>query len=428
MKNKIYKSLFLGISITAIATASYALIAPIDEAIDITTSLESAIQSTAATPQINPPSVIAGNLSETIYYVIQKGDSLSTIFKKLNLSATDLYAVVNAKPVGKQFAAISANKELIVSLNKEGKLQQLTYQKNSVHTLQATRINQTFSVKILSKAIETKIVSSRVTIQSSLFRDGRKAGLPNKMIMQLADIFAWDIDFALDLRKGDQFTLVYEKQMVDGKTINLKNILSAEFVNKGKTFKAVQFIDNKGLKSYFTPEGRGMRKAFLRTPVDFARISSRFNLKRKHPVLNRIRAHKGVDYAAHSGTPIKTTGDGKITFRGVKGGYGRVVIVDHANKHSTLYAHMSKYKTGQKVGSFVKQGQTIGYVGQSGLATGAHLHYEFRVNGVHKNPLTVTLSHSIPVKKSLLSAFKKQTAPYLAELNRAKMNNLLARK
>jgi murein DD-endopeptidase MepM/ murein hydrolase activator NlpD len=170
-----------------------------------------------------------------------------------------------------------------------------------------------------------------------------------------------------------------------------------------------------------------MRKAFLRTPVDFARISSRFNLKRKHPVLNRIRAHKGVDYAAKTGTKIKTTGDGKIIFRGRKGGYGRVVIVQHGQKYSSLYAHMSKFQKNLKVGSRVKQGQTIGYVGKSGLASGPHLHYEFRVNGVHRNPLTVKLPHAEPIKESLLAEFKEQTEPLLAQLNKAKASNLLAR-
>lgn len=169
-----------------------------------------------------------------------------------------------------------------------------------------------------------------------------------------------------------------------------------------------------------------MRKAFLRTPIEFARISSHFNLKRKHPVLNRIRAHKGVDYAARTGTPIKSTGDGKITFRGRKNGYGRVVIVQHGRKYSTLYAHMSKFKTGQRAGKRVKQGDTIGYVGQSGLASGPHLHYEFRVNGAHRNPLTVKLPHAEPIKNSLLAEFKEQTQPLIAQLNKVKASNLLA--
>jgi murein DD-endopeptidase MepM/ murein hydrolase activator NlpD len=244
--------------------------------------------------------------------------------------------------------------------------------------------------------------------------------------MQLSEIFAWDIDFALNLRKNDQITVVYEKLFVDDKEIGTGNIISAEFVNQGHSYTAVRFEDVQGNASYFSPDGKSMRKPFLRTPVNFARISSHFNLKRRHPVLNRIRAHKGVDYAAKTGTPVKTTGDGKIIYRGRKGGYGRVVIVQHGKSYRTLYAHLSNYRKGQKVGSRVKQGQTIGYIGKSGLATGPHLHYEFRVNGVHRNPLTVKLPHTDPIKKSLLAEFKKQTQPLIAQLNKVKASHLLA--
>jgi murein DD-endopeptidase MepM/ murein hydrolase activator NlpD len=238
--------------------------------------------------------------------------------------------------------------------------------------------------------------------------------------MELANIFGWDIDFALDLRKNDQFSILYEKQFVDGEEIAAGNILAAEFSNRGKIFRAVRFVDPKGHSNYFTPEGDSMRKTFLRTPVDFARISSRFNLKRKHPVLNRIRAHKGVDYAASTGTPIKTTGDGRIIFRGRKGGYGRVVIVQHGQRYTTLYAHLSKFHSKRRSGSYVKQGQTIGYVGMSGLASGPHLHYEFRVNGVHRNPLTVSLPHAKPIDRKYLAAFKQQAQPLMSQLNQIK--------
>jgi murein DD-endopeptidase MepM/ murein hydrolase activator NlpD len=238
--------------------------------------------------------------------------------------------------------------------------------------------------------------------------------------MELANIFGWDIDFALDLRKNDQFSILYEKQFVDGEEIAAGNILAAEFSNRGKTFRAVRFVDPKGHANYFTPDGNSMRKTFLRTPVDFARISSRFNLKRKHPVLNQIRAHKGVDYAASTGTPIKATGDGKIIFRGWKGGYGRVVIVQHGQRYTTLYAHLSKFNHKRKKGGYVKQGQIIAYVGKSGLATGPHLHYEFRVNGVHRNPLTVPLPHAKPITKQYLAEFSKQTQPLISQLDQIK--------
>ncbi|HIG78448.1 MAG TPA: M23 family metallopeptidase, partial [Cycloclasticus sp.] len=186
---------------------------------------------------------------------------------------------------------------------------------------------------------------------------------------------------------------------------------------------SVRFENKQGHAEYFSADGNSMRKAFLRNPIDFARVSSRFNLRRKHPVLNRIRAHKGVDYAASTGTPIKSTGDGKVIFRGVKGGYGRVIIVQHGQKYSTLYAHMSKYGRYKK-GSRIKQGQTIGYVGMTGLATGPHLHYELRINGIHRNPLTAKFPSAKPVSKNLLAQFKQHVAPLLAKLEIAKQTQL----
>ncbi|MCF6250697.1 MAG: peptidoglycan DD-metalloendopeptidase family protein [Methylococcaceae bacterium] len=433
MKNNTFKSLFLGISIAIAATASYALISPENPrssfsstALPIPTILLESTFPAVNNHEITKNEVVKKPEFNSISHKIKHGESLSTIFSKLDLSKTDLHYIIHANDLGKQFASLSTGKNLIVKTDSKGLLQQLVYHKNAIDTLKATRINDSFDVELISKPIERKITSTQATISSSLFLDGKEAGLSDKLIMQLADIFAWDIDFALSLRKGDQFTLVYEKIFVDGKEIDSGNIISAEFVNRGHSFTAVRFEEKEGSASYFTPEGKSMRKAFLRTPVDFARISSYFNLKRKHPVLNRIRAHKGVDYAAKKGTKIKTTGDGKIIYRGRKGGYGRVVIVQHGQKYSTLYAHMSSYKKGQKVGSRVKQGQVIGYVGMSGLATGPHLHYEFRVNGVHRNPLTVKLPHAKPIKKSLLAEFKKQTQPLIAQLNKVKASHLLA--
>ncbi len=359
-------------------------------------------------------------------YKVKQGESLSIIFSRLDLSKTDLHHIIHANKLGKQFASIRPGKSLIFSIDSDGLLQQLIYKKNTIDTLKATRNENSFNVEIISKAIETKITSAQATINSSLFLDGKEAGLSDGLIMDLASIFAWDIDFALSVQKGDQFTAVYEKRFVDDKEIGYGNIISAEFVNQGRPYTAVRFKDKNGVASHYSPDGKSMRKAFLRTPIEFARVSSHFNLRRKHPVLNRIRAHKGVDYAARTGTKIKTTGDGKIVFRGRKGGYGRVVIVQHGQKYNTLYAHMSNYRKGQKVGAHVKQGDVIGYVGKSGLATGPHLHYEFRVNGVHRNPLTVKLPNTKPIKKSLLAEFKKQTQPLIAQLNKAKASTLLA--
>jgi len=431
VKNIIYNSFLPGIFIAVALTTGCSSPDTSEPSIDKSVLATPAIESTASNltidaPVINPVTEEKNPTPPPFSHKISQGESLSTIFSKLDLSKKDLHSIIHANELGKQFASIRPGKNLLISRDLDGQLQQLSYNKSKIDTLIATRVEDTFNVELISKPVDIKITSAQATINSSLFLDGKEAGLTDKTIMQLANIFAWDIDFALNLRKGDHFTVVYEKRLVDNKEFGSGEIISAEFVNQDHSFTAVRFKDKNGDTSYFTPEGKSMRKAFLRTPIEFARISSPFNLRRKHPVLNRIRAHKGVDYAARTGTPIKSTGDGKITFRGRQNGYGRVVIVQHGRKYSTLYAHMSKFKKGQRKGNRVKQGDTIGYVGKSGLASGPHLHYEFRVNGVHRNPLTVKLPHAEPIKKSLLAKFKKQTQPLIAQLNKAKASSLLA--
>ncbi|MCK5829056.1 MAG: peptidoglycan DD-metalloendopeptidase family protein [Methylococcales bacterium] len=459
MKNKLYKSLFLGISSAIAATASYALISPkniepnnitttlllpkvkstttlislpvvsdpiVSENTDLSDSEPTLINTPVNTPVNIPASTTLAPKLKTVVHKIKKGESLSSIFSKLKLKQIDLYNIIHAKENGNQFRSIAANKELIAHIDSNNVLKQLVYKKDFITSIIATRSKEAFDIEVISTPIEIKIASVQTTIKSSLFLDGKEAGFSDKLTMQLAKIFGWDIDFALSLRKNDQITVVYEKLYVDGKEFGTGNILSAEFVNQGTSFTAVRFEDDQGNTGYYTPNGKSMRKAFLRTPVHFARISSHFNLKRKHPVLNKIRAHKGVDYAARTGTAIKSTGNGKIIFRGNKGGYGRVVIVQHGKKYSTLYAHLSKFKKGQRTGSTIKQGQVIGYVGRSGLATGSHLHYEFLVNGKHQNPLTVKLPLSQPIKESLLAKFKQQTQPLVAQLDKVKATTLLA--
>lgn len=428
MKNKIYKSFFLGLSSAIVATASYALIRP-----PVTTDTISVLKNnsvfTSALSEQTAEILVTPSIEKAprvLFHTIQNGENLATIFSQLGLRQTDLHRIISETEKGKQFAAISPNKELVAYLDESYQLQELVYKKNSTTSIKATRTDDTFDVQIVSKSVDRRLTRIQTSIKSSLFHDAKVAGLSDRLIMQLADIFAWDIDFSLNLRENDQFTVVYEKLYVDGEMSGLGNILAVEFINQGKAYTAVRFDDEHGKAHYFTPDGKGMRKAYLQSPVEFARISSHFNLKRKHPILNRIRAHKGVDYAAKSGTPIKTTGDGKIIYQGIKGGYGKVVIVQHEDNNTTLYAHLSKYKKGQKRGSTVKQGQTIGYVGMSGLATGPHLHYEFRVNGVHKNPLTIQLPQSRPISRSLLAKFKAQTQPILAELAATGESTLLA--
>ena len=247
------------------------------------------------------------------------------------------------------------------------------------------------------------------------------------LIMGLAGIFGWDIDFALDIRQGDSFTVFYEELYLEGEKVGDGNIIAAEFVNNNHTYRAYRYTDSNNKTEYYSPDGKSMRKPFMRTPVDLARISSHFNLRRRHPVLNKIRAHRGVDYAASTGTAIKATGDGKVMHRGKKGGYGNTIILRHGNTYTTLYAHMSKYARKTSVGSRVKQGQIIGYIGSTGLATGPHLHYEFRVNGVHRNPLKVKLPSANPLPDSEMDRYQASIQPMIVQLDAYTQNALVMR-
>jgi murein DD-endopeptidase MepM/ murein hydrolase activator NlpD len=274
-----------------------------------------------------------------------------------------------------------------------------------------------YKTNLVTREVEKRQTHASGIIESSLFEAGIAAHLSDNLVMELAYVFGWDIDFALDLRQGDSFTVVYDEDYLEGNKIADGDILAAEFTNRGNTYRAVRYTDDKGSSHYFAPNGDSMRKTFNRTPVHFSRISSKFNPNRKHPILKTSRPHQGVDYAAATGTPILATGDGKVDYVGRKGGYGRTVILSHGGKYTTLYAHMSKFKKGVNRGSRVKQGDVIGYLGMSGLATGPHLHYEFRVNGVHRNPLTVALPKAEPLPKKYRDDFDQKSLPLLAQLN-----------
>ena len=243
--------------------------------------------------------------------------------------------------------------------------------------------------------------------------------------LELAKAFGYDIDFAQDLRVGDEFHVIYEEIWRDGERLRSGDILAATFVNQGRRYQVFRYVFADGRSDYYDAEGRPMKKGFLRMPIDFARISSRFSTARKHPVLGTTRAHRGVDYAARTGTPIMAAGDGKVLFSGWKNGYGRTVILQHNNKITTLYAHMSKF-AGLRTGARVRQGDVIGYVGASGLASGPHLHYEFRIAGVHRDPLKVTRPKPEPLPASELARFELQREPLLAQLALREGNALLA--
>lgn len=358
---------------------------------------------------------------------VKSGDSLSKLFKRAGISAQQLDKVMKSGEAAKKLTRIFPKDTIRVLTDDNGELQALRYEIDPESYLMIERENGELAANEYKHNIEKRNAHGQGTIESSLFLAANESGISENIIMELAGIFGWDIDFALDIRKGDSFKVLYEEIYRNGEKIKDGDILAAEFINDGEVYRAVRYTNPKtDSTEYYTPEGKSMRKEFLRTPVNFTRISSRFTTARYHPVLHKFRSHKGVDYAAKRGTPIRAAGDGKVIFKGTKGGYGRVVILQHGSKYTTLYAHLNSYDKSISVGKKVKQGQTIAYVGSSGLATGPHLHYEFRVDGVHRNPLTVRLPSSEPVPQSHLASFEQTTAPVLAQLDLLSRDTQLA--
>ena len=355
---------------------------------------------------------------------VRSGDTLSGIFSRQGLSAGTLQRILRSSEHGKALADIRPGQTMVFG-RLNGELQGLKYVRNRLESIEYTRTDKGFISQEVVRTPDIHHAHAAGTIKYSLFHSAAEAGLTDNMTMQLAQIFGWDIDFVQDIRNGDAFNLVYEEKYLDGERIGYGRILAATFTNRDKTLKAIYYTDSKGDGDYYTPEGKSMRKSFIRTPVDFTRISSRFNPNRLHPVFKTKRPHRGVDYAAPTGTPIKASGDGVIKFAGRQNGFGNVVYIQHPNNIVTVYGHQSRIAKGMRKGVRVKQGQTIGYVGMTGWATGPHLHYEFRVNGVHRNPLTVKLPDATPLAKSEMAHFKRLTQTMLAELEQ-KSGTLLA--
>lgn len=356
-----------------------------------------------------------GDTGKWVETRVVSGDNMSLIFNRLGLSPRDLHDIVSAGGESDQLKRLHPGQTIRVRLDAS-KVLELTQSLDELRTLHIRREGDLFTARVIESKPDIEVHAVTGTISSSLFLSGQRVGLSDAVIMNLASIFAWDVDFVLDIREGDTFSVVYNEYWVDGKKIKDGEIIAAEFNNRGRTLRAVRYVLD-GRESYFSDSGRSMRKAFLRTPVNFSRISSRFSLNRKHPVLNKIRAHKGVDYAAPHGTPVKATGDGRIELAGTKGGYGKTIVIRHGSEYETLYAHLSRFARGIRAGERVTQGQTIGYVGQTGLATGPHLHYEFHVNGTHRDPLKVAFPSAAPIPVEHRKEFEATAAPLLAQLD-----------
>lgn len=350
--------------------------------------------------------------------IVRAGQSLADIFHEMGLSPTELQRLVDANVDNGAFRRIHPGDEFAFRIDGSGKLQALRFDRDD-HTRVVLRLDADgVHSEIAERALERRVHVAHGVIKSSLFEAGDGAGMTDSMTLKLAQAFGYDIDFAQDLRVGDTFTVIYNDVYREGERLRDGDIIGATFINGGRRFTAFRYEDTEGTVSFYSEDGRPLKTSFLRTPVEFTRISSRFSAGRMHPVLGKMRAHKGVDYAAPTGTPIYAAGDAKVEFRGVKNGFGNVVILQHGGQYSTVYGHMSRFAAGLANGQRVRQGQLIGYVGSTGLATGPHLHYEFRLNGQHRDPLSVTLPKPEPLPAAELAKFKQLTQPMLAQLKR----------
>lgn len=391
----------------------------------IENSPEDTVQAAA---QAEAPAAAEKKGSDHREVIVAKGDTLSTLFEKVGLPSTSVHEVLASDKQAKQFTQLQRGQKLEFELNPEGQLTNLHTKLSDLESITLTKNDKGYVFNRITAKPTVRSAYAHGVINSSLSQSAARAGLSHSLTMDMASVFGYDIDFAQDIRQGDEFDVIYEQKVVNGKSVGNGPILSARFTNRGKTYTAVRYTNKQGNSSYYTADGNSMRKAFIRTPVDFARISSKFSAGRKHPILNKIRAHKGVDYAAPRGTPIKAAGDGKVLLAGRRGGYGNTVIIQHGNTYRTLYGHMQGFAKGVKTGGSVKQGQVIGYIGTTGLSTGPHLHYEFQVNGVHVDPLGQKLPMADPIAKGERARFLAQSQPLMARMDQEKATMLASSK
>jgi len=358
---------------------------------------------------ISPP-----ELKNKLIHEVKKGESLSIIFEEKKV------------PLNTAYKIFDFDKDNILSSIKPGDVMEFNYIGEKLESIQIIKdeintilinISENVSLESVKKKIQTINSIKQGEITTSFYKDALKEGIPDSIIMDFAYIFGWDIDFIFDVRKGDKFAVIFEADYSEGEKISSGDIIFAEFINKNDRYIAQRFFDKNQGKQYFNEEGDNVRKAFLRAPLDFAYISSHFNPNRLHPILHKIKAHNGVDYAARRNTPVKASGDGVISFVGVKGGYGRTIEIKHGGNIKTLYAHLEKYNSRSNLGNKVKQGEVIGYVGDSGRATGPHLHFEFWQGKTRTDPVKVKLPSAKPINKNQLNEFNE-----LLEINLQKLN------
>lgn len=347
---------------------------------------------------------------------VQKGQTLGSLFDNLGLPASDMQRVLAQPGAKAALAHLHDGDELGFDIANPGELRGFRFDKGNDSRVEIRINDDAVKATVVKRPIEVRLEATSGVIEGSLFAAGKKAGLSETAIREMTNAFSYDIDFAQDMKPGDSFQVIHEELWRDGVRLRNGSVIAASFQTGGKRYYAYRWVHNSKTE-YVDENGRPLKKSFMRTPVEYTRISSGFTAARLHPILGTMRAHKGVDYAAPSGTPITAAGDARVNFAGWKNGYGNCIILDHGRGYTTLYGHMSRLGK-YRVGAHVAQGTVIGYVGMTGLATGPHLHYEFRINGDYRNPLSVTLPKPEPLAGAALAQFRAQTAPALAQLQR----------
>lgn len=382
-------------------------------------SIEPLLPASHATLALPLPPLSAARRSETPgdswqILRVEPGQTLSNLFETAGVPATVMHRVLEHPGTREVLTRLRPGAEIAFDLPVNGQLRALRFDRDANHRVELSMQGEQIREKVLERATTRRTVVASGEIRSSLYASATKAGLSPSAINTMTDeIFKYDIDFSKDVQPGDRFSVVMDETWREGERIDTSKILAATFSTGGKTYTGFRY-ERDGKFEYFDIDGRPLKKSFIRMPIQFARLSSTFGARR-HPVLGSMRMHKGVDYAARTGTPIMAAGDARVQFAGTQRGYGNVVILDHGRGYTTLYGHMSRFgnvKTGQRV----NQGTVIGYVGSTGMSTGPHLHYEFRVNGEHRNPLSVTMPPPEPLKGAELAAFRAQTSPAMARI------------
>jgi len=366
------------------------------------------------------PALMQARAAEDAYWHeerVQPGDTIGSLLARAGVEDAEAMTYLRTDPAARPLYQLRPGRPLQIATDAGGHLAALRFLASDGNVLAIARAGATFTAKRAAPSDDVRVDVRSGVIESSLFGAADAAGLPDAVTLALADVFGGDIDFYHDLRRGDRFAVVYETRYADGEPMAIARVLAAEFVNRGRTYRALLWRAPDGSEAYYDENGQSSRKAFLRSPVELSRITSGFTLARFHPILQTWRAHKGTDFAAPTGTPVRATADGDVVFAGTQNGYGNVVILRHDASHTTLYAHLSRFAAGLARGRHVRQGETIAFVGQTGWATGPHLHYEFRVADVPRDPMTVALPNAVPIAPAQRGDFLAATATLLRQMD-----------